>query len=146
MLSNIGMSAGPPSLQDTSLDNCNCHLWNEVDLNSLLAGNIKLDWWEGKNKVCYRLLNKIFDVGSHCEGNQREVVTKALLSLDNNLSIPSYMKNLKRKALCFVRKGASKNCRVVMDLYSTKCQEYVGPECEKHGITTCVLGKIFEIP
>ena len=152
MLSNIGMSAAPlPSLQCSdsedinSLDHCNCHLWNDINLVSLVADNIKPDWWEGETKICYCLLNKIFDVGSRCEGSQGEVVRRALLSLDNNLTMHSYMKNLKRKALGFVGKTTSGICNVVVDLYSTKSQEYVGQECEKYGITRSVLSKILEI-
>lgn len=48
---------------------------------SLVADNIKPDWWAGENKVCYRLLSKIFDVSSRCEGSQGEVVKRALLCL-----------------------------------------------------------------
>ena len=63
---------------------------------NLVTENKKTNWWQSGYKICYVLLNDIFDCCNRCEGSQEKISRAALLALDSRLALPSYMKNLKR--------------------------------------------------
>ena len=65
-----------------------------------------------------------------------------LLTLDARLTLPSYMKNLKRTVGNNVSK---KPHSVVAELYKGNNQEFVGSECHKNGITRSVLNNILKM-
>ena len=126
--------------RDEGLCHFKCHCWDEIDLVKLVAANVKPRWWMDDFRICYNLLNEVFDCASRCEGSQEKTSRAALLTLDASLTLPSYMKNLKRTARNNVLK---KPHTIVTELYKEN-QEFVGPECERNGITRSVLNDILK--
>ena len=119
-----------------------CHCWDEIDLVKLVAENVKPKWWMDDFRICYNLLNEIFDCASRCEGSQEQTSRAALLTLEASVTLPSYMKNLRRTA----RNNVSKKCHaVVAELYKENDQEFVGSECLRNGITRSVLNDILKL-
>ena len=83
----------------------NCRRFSDEELVSLRKNETKPDWWKGKNKVCYNLVIKIFEMTCGFSGNQGDMpVGKSLLALDHMISLPKHAKNLKRKACKYVEK------------------------------------------
>ena len=86
----------------------NCCRFSDEELVSLRKNETKPDWWKGKNKICYDLVIKIFEMTSltcSFSGNQGDMpVWKSLLALDHMISLPKHPKNLKRKACKYVEK------------------------------------------
>ena len=117
-----------------------CVISNVTVGMKLVAKNVKPRWWMDDFRICYNLLNEVFDCASRCEGSQEKTSRAALLTLDASLTLPSYMKNLKRTARNNVLK---KPHTVVTELYKEN-QEFVGPECERNGITRSVLNDILK--
>ena len=94
-----------------------CHTWNNIDFAKFLTKNIKPDWWTSESKVCYRLLNQIFEVASCCKGSQEKTAHAALLALDSNLTLPSRMKNVKRKFVRLLQSKPDTSCNVTAELH-----------------------------
>ena len=80
----------------------------EKEVYLLLEHKIKPLWWTKDSKVCFRLLDRLFEASYNISGSMEEVIRNALNCLDPDLSIPTQISsNLKKKVTKFMRSKGS---------------------------------------
>ena len=106
---------------------------------ALLNNDEKPEWWKGNQKICYRLFSKIVEACCNMGGSQEERLKRGLLVLDPNITIPTHIKNLKRKVKNVLTKNQGSGCSVISQLYKESEHKFVSEECQRLGITEQVL-------
>ena len=110
------------------------------ELNDLVSDKIYPKSWQG-GRITYGLLKALFDVVNNVVsergGRQDDLLKESLAILDNSVTLPKKVSNLKR----MLNKSIdSKSTEVVQVLYKNKSE--LGKQCEKFGITEGLLMSI----
>ena len=136
-------SGRSPDVEGRSVCSKACII-SDDEMALLLKQQVNPSWWEKETRICYVLMNKMFQASYDFEGSIESIILTTLNCLDPKLKLPSKISsNLKKKVTRFLFRNRVQNCRNIDDFYVEDKIE-IGPECTKHSVSIPVIRTLSE--